>query len=320
MKVREGLIKFISPVTPTAERLKAARCEEPESGPLGPNDRLTVLYVLSHDSDKEVAAAAGKSFDEYPVELVLKALDKKLDPLVLTKVVELHNGAEKVLAKAATNPGADERFLGKLASTGPASVVRLLANAPEMLRENPSVIGAIRKNPNTPADVLDSLADGGAAVGQKEAGNEGDIAHEDEEPDEDLTLYQKVQKMDAAQKIKLALTGDKSARDLLIKDSNKMISTSVLKNPRITEEEVARIANSKTASDDIIRQISRQKEWLKNYSIRIGLVMNAKTPLPISIKLLGQLNGKDLEKVAKSRNIPSVLASNAKRILDRKKR
>ena len=44
--------------------------------------------------------------------------------------------------------------------------------------------------------------------------------------------------MSAAQKIALALKGNREARTALIRDSNRMISASVLKNPRITDREV----------------------------------------------------------------------------------
>jgi hypothetical protein len=317
MKVREGLVKFISPDTPAEERLGAARCVEPPDGPLPPNDRLTVLFVLSHDPDGEVAAEAQRNFAKYPVEFVIEAMGEKLDPLVLKRIIELYGNIDEVLAAAAANPGADAALLERLALTGPAEVVSILAKDPGRLAGQPSIMEAIRKNPNATEEILRSLDQGRPGAHGAEH-HKGPMVTGD--PDDELNLYQRVQAMTVAEKIKLALTGGKAARELLLKDANKMISTAVLKNPRITEDEVARIANSKSTPDDIIREISRHKEWLKNNTIRLGMVMNPKTPVPISIKLLDQLNDKDLVKIAKSRNIPNVLASNARRKLDRKKR
>src|SRR3972149_3315470 len=103
MKVRQGLVKFISPDTPVDERLKTARCEEPAEGPLEPNDRLTLLFVLSHDKDAAVAEAARQNLSESPARLVQVALEKKLDPLVIKKVVELHTEDPAVLSMAVMN-------------------------------------------------------------------------------------------------------------------------------------------------------------------------------------------------------------------------
>ena len=126
--------------------------------------------------------------------------------------------------------------------------------------------------------------------------------------------------MSVGEKIKLALTGDKSIRKMFITHSNKMISTAVIKNPRLTVEEVVKVANAKTTPDEILRLIAAKKEWLKNYNVRIAMIMNAKTPLQVALRMLDTLNIKDLEKVAKSRYISNVVSSAADRLLKKKKR
>jgi len=124
--------------------------------------------------------------------------------------------------------------------------------------------------------------------------------------------------MNTGEKLKLALSGNKAARDLLIKDSNKVVSMAVLKNPKITEEEVQRLALTKGTNDEMLRHISRNKEWVKSYGIRVGMLTNPKTPLTISLKLLDSVYEKDLHSVAKSKNVPNALASAARRKLEAK--
>ena len=132
--------------------------------------------------------------------------------------------------------------------------------------------------------------------------------------------YQLAQSMGVGDKIKVALTGDKEWRSLLIKDSNKLVNSAVVKNPRITEPEILMIAKSVIQNDEILRIICHNKEWIKNYSIRKALVLNNKTPLPVAIRFMGFLTEKDLLGMAKSRNISSVLANNARRMVSNKKR
>lgn len=142
---------------------------------------------------------------------------------------------------------------------------------------------------------------------------------ETEEPIDDVeskrSLSGKITKMSVAEKIKLALMGNKEVRGILIKDSNKLVSTAVLKNPRITDGEIIKITQDKNANEEIIRLICHNNNWTQNYAIKFNLVMHPKTPLQLSLKFLSSLSVKDLSTVAKSKNIPSALAVNARKIL-----
>ena len=150
----------------------------------------------------------------------------------------------------------------------------------------------------------------------------------EEEPEEEpvaedeayQSKYQLAQSMGVGDKIKVALTGDKEWRSLLIKDSNKLVNSAVVKNPRITEPEILTIAKSVIQNEEILRIICQNKEWIKNPSIRKALVLNNKTPLPVAIRFMGFLTEKDLLGMAKSRNISSVLANNARRMVSNKKK
>ena len=145
---------------------------------------------------------------------------------------------------------------------------------------------------------------------------------EEAEPEEEeyRSKYQMAQTMGVGEKIKMALTGDKEWRSILIKDSNKLVNGSVVKNPRITEPEILAISKSVIQNDEIIRIICHNKEWVKNYEIRKALVLNHKTPLPVALRFMGFLSEKDLGGMAKSKNISSVLANQARRMLANKKK
>ncbi|MBI5286166.1 MAG: hypothetical protein HY878_01075 [Deltaproteobacteria bacterium] len=137
---------------------------------------------------------------------------------------------------------------------------------------------------------------------------------------ERLSLYKKIEGMTVAEKIKLALLGNKEVRDILIKDSNKLVALTVLKNPRITEDEVLKTVNSRNISDEVLREVANNREWLKKYPVRLGLVTNPRTPVGISLRQLGYLQEKDLQHLARSKNIPTTLATSAKNLLMQKER
>jgi hypothetical protein len=154
----------------------------------------------------------------------------------------------------------------------------------------------------------------------REIQKEEEIELIDEEKGEKkvLSLYQRVQAMTVPEKIQLALKGDKEARDLLIRDSNKLVSTAVIKSPKISESEILQIAQSTSVDDEILRIITRSREWMSKYKIKIKLVNNAKTPLDISMKIINSLRDRDLRLLAKSKNISPVLATKAKKLSDQK--
>jgi hypothetical protein len=64
--------------------------------------------------------------------------------------------------------------------------------------------------------------------------------------------------------------------------------------------------------------ISMNKEWTKSYKIKHALATNPKTPQPQAIKFLNYLQDKDLKALMKSKDVPSVISTHARRILDKK--
>jgi hypothetical protein len=147
-----------------------------------------------------------------------------------------------------------------------------------------------------------------------------DPIRSDEESVEKLSLFQRVQRMTVSEKVQFALHGGKDARSLLLKDPNRQVSQAVLGSPKITEDEILLIAQSRNVSDEILRTVGKNKEWLKNYSIRFSLICNPKTPLGISMSLLASIKGKDLGLLSKSKNIPEAVRIGANRLLAAKQK
>jgi hypothetical protein len=114
------------------------------------------------------------------------------------------------------------------------------------------------------------------------------------------------------------MSGDKEARSILIKDSNKQIQEAVLDSPRITEQEIVAIANSRNVGEELLRKIATNRDWMKNYQVRLALTNNPKTPLTIGLRLIGTLMISDLKRLSKSKGVSSVLTAAANRALIKK--
>ena len=128
----------------------------------------------------------------------------------------------------------------------------------------------------------------------------------DDEPEEEkkISIEQLIKEMTTGEKVALATKGNKSARSILIRDRNRVVALAAISAPSITEPEAVVAANSRTVHQDVIGFISRNKDWMKNYQIKVALVANPKTPLPIAMKLVPILQKRDLKNISKSKNVP----------------
>ena len=140
-------------------------------------------------------------------------------------------------------------------------------------------------------------------------------AAQDETPEDQqrkLTITQRVLRMSVSEKIKLATLGNKDARGLLLRDSNKLVALAAVTSPRVSEGEILVLATSRTVSAEILRHIYTTREYLRNYAIKIALVKNPKVPLPTALKFMLTLQEKDIRELARDRNIPQTIQAQAR--------
>ncbi|HWP65375.1 MAG TPA: hypothetical protein VNO26_05630 [Candidatus Limnocylindria bacterium] len=134
-------------------------------------------------------------------------------------------------------------------------------------------------------------------------------------PRRNPSLYNEIAAMNLAQRLKLALRGNRDARALLARDNNKIVRRFVLNNPMITEEEIINIARDKNSTEEVLRVISERGDWTKSYGVRMALATNPKTPLAIAQKFLATLLIQDLARIAKSKDIPQAVVIQARKIV-----
>ena len=171
-------------------------------------------------------------------------------------------------------------------------------------------IKALLNNPSLPEEDRALLVATSAALPE---GMEDQL-----EEEEGLTISQRIQRMNVGQKIKTAMKGDKEARTILIKDTNRDVYMAVLKNPGLKENEIEMLTKNTGTNVEILRAIANNREWVANRNILYGLVMNPKTPVNLSIRFLSRLGRKDIEFVAKSRSLPVTLRNQARRMISSK--
>ena len=129
------------------------------------------------------------------------------------------------------------------------------------------------------------------------------------------SLFGKIQKMTLAERVKIALRGNKEARSILIRSTSKIVMRKVLQNPRITEDEILALAKNRNVDEEVLRIIASNRDWTATYALRLALVENAKTPIPPALRFLSGLQIRDVRSIAKSKNVPSVISAHARKVL-----
>jgi len=134
-----------------------------------------------------------------------------------------------------------------------------------------------------------------------------------------LSLQRRLSTMTMADKIKLAYKGNKSTRDILVRDPNKIIGVAVVKSGRITETEVMSIAMNRSINEEVIRALTENREYLRKYPVKLALANNPKTPIPTAMGLLNSLHVNDLKKLANNRNVGSAVFMQANKLYKARK-
>lgn len=135
-----------------------------------------------------------------------------------------------------------------------------------------------------------------------------------------LRLAQRIAQLRTNQKIVLAIKGGKEERTLLIREANRMIQVNVMRNGRITEGEVAFIAQMRNVNEEVLRIIGTNRDWMKKYPVVKNLVMNPKTPLALALNSFKRLIDMDLKILERDKNVPEVLRREARRYLSTRHR
>jgi len=131
---------------------------------------------------------------------------------------------------------------------------------------------------------------------------------------ERISLIRRIMFMTVKDRVKLALKGDREARGILVRDSNKIVATAVIHNPRLTDHEVEGIAAMRTVSDEVLRLVGRNRAWARSYPIIHNLARNPRTPLATAIQILPRIRSRDLQSISQNRNVSEAVRRQAYRL------
>lgn len=344
--------KHADPKAPAALRMMGAK----GLVPLSPSDMLSLLFMLMYDAEANVRDTAGKTASTLPDRIAASAFrDEQVPPVVLGWYLAVYAGNDAYAEMLILNGGTPDDAVAGVAATCSKRTAEIIGQNQLRLLRHDDIIRELAKNPNAAGALIDGVCDFAVRSGvnlpdvpqMKEArvrlygpeiaeqpqpieqtptaeqvmeefnmGAEGTAPPMEE--GKKLTLSQRIMKMNVAEKIKLATKGNKEARGILIRDSNKLVAVAVIRSPRITDGEVLAQSQNKVALDDVLRVIYSNREWTREYAIKLALVKNPKVPQGVSMRLLSQLHESDVKNLARDKNVPGTIQMMAKKHVDKK--
>jgi len=337
--------KYARRDAPRDVRLLAAR----GALPLPPVELATVLFALMHDPDAEVKARARDSLEALPDAVCDPVLVGAVHPAILSHLARAFRDRSDRSERIALNPATDDATLAYLAALPHKRVVDIVSNNQERMLRAPEIVEALGGNPLTGRSVIERILgfmatdgsgaplppDGSISDAQAEAALRAvlgedlgrfarELVSESGEtigkvlPKENANLYAMIQKMTVYQKIKLARLGNREARGLLVRDRNKVVAVAAVTSPKVTENEIISIAQSRSVSDEVLRLVAQNRQWTRGYQVKQALAANPKTPQPLAMGFVSQLQDADLLALMKSKDVPSVISIHARRLLTKK--
>ncbi len=206
----------------------------------------------------------------------------------------------------------DLTMLAVLRRAVPVQFLEAVANEPPW-SDRPRVQGGVVSNPKTPRALAQRLLpylfwSDLAGVAQSPR-----VAPPVRVRAEGL-LKERIPELRVGDRMTLARQATTSVLLVLICDTEPKVLASVLKNPRLREEDLVGAIRSEQVQRSLLEQIAASPRWSERYAVRLGLVMQRRTPLALALAQLTSLLERDLRTVAISPGLPPLIQRAAQRV------
>ena len=133
-----------------------------------------------------------------------------------------------------------------------------------------------------------------------------------------LTVMQRVGRMKASERVKTAFIGNKEERSILIRDRARIVQNAVLNSPKLTDSEVELFTAARNLDENVLREIARNRRFMKNYPVVRNLATNPKTPLDVALPLVKMLLVFDLKQLQRSKSVSETIRKMAQKYYQEK--
>jgi hypothetical protein len=116
--------------------------------------------------------------------------------------------------------------------------------------------------------------------------------------------YGKGRPLTLGERKSLARRPDREMMARLLLDPHPDVIARLLVNPRLTEDDVVRLAAKRPNRAEVLTQIARSDKWMHRARVRLAIVLNPATPPEVASPLVSLLMRQELKLVAETTAVP----------------
>jgi len=116
--------------------------------------------------------------------------------------------------------------------------------------------------------------------------------------------YGKGRPLTLGERKSLARRPDREMLARLLLDPHPEVIRRLLANPRLTEDDVVRLAAKRPCRPDVLAEIARTEKWMHRSRVRLSIILNPSTPPEISAPIASLLTRPALKLVAETTAVP----------------
>jgi hypothetical protein len=96
------------------------------------------------------------------------------------------------------------------------------------------------------------------------------------------------------------------------------VAESALLNPRLREDDVVAALRREDVRPALVEAAAGSPRWATSYTVRLALVLQPRTPLPLALQQISSLVPRDLRRVAGEARLRPLVRAAAQAVLDRR--
>jgi hypothetical protein len=128
-------------------------------------------------------------------------------------------------------------------------------------------------------------------------------------------IYAKLKDLPMSEKQRLARYGNRTVRQLLMRQGSKTLHIFLFQNPKLTLDEVLEYSKIPTLTAEAIRLILQNRTWMSSRQLLFNLARNPATPLDIAARLVQQLTATEWRVLAKGSTVRPQVQAQARKLL-----
>jgi hypothetical protein len=132
----------------------------------------------------------------------------------------------------------------------------------------------------------------------------------------EAALKERLPEMRLGERVSLGKIATPPVLAALLGDPESKVAQAALLNPRLREEDLLTALRLDTVPRGLLEAVAESHRWAERYNVRLALVLQTRTPLPLALGQISSLVKRDLLRVAGTSSLKPLLRAAALRVAE----